>query len=68
MEDEISNASDTCERKEKCIQLSMGKPEVQKPLQISRSKLENNIKSQLKSVLRVDWIHLAQDRDMDEIL
>jgi len=30
--------------------MSMGKPEVQKPLQSSRSKLENNIKSQLKMV------------------
>jgi len=30
----------------------MGKPEVQKPLESSRSELENNIKSQLKSVLR----------------
>jgi len=29
----------------------MGKPEVQKPLESSRSKLEN-IKSQLKSVMR----------------
>lgn len=30
----------------------MGKPEVQNPLESSRSKLENSIKSQLRSVLR----------------
>jgi len=29
----------------------MGKPDIQKPLESSRSKLENNIKSQLKSIL-----------------
>jgi len=36
----------------KIYRVLMGKPEVQKPLESSRSKLENNIKSQLKSGLR----------------
>jgi hypothetical protein len=52
MEDEIRNQVTRKNVKRNVYRLLMGKPEVQKPLESSRSKLENNIKSQLKSCLR----------------
>jgi hypothetical protein len=47
----------------------MGKPEVKKPFESSRPKLEITLNQGLKVVWDgAEWIHLAQDRDMEEIV
>jgi hypothetical protein len=46
--------------------VSMGKPEVKSPLGRPRSRWEDNIKADLQEVGcgGIDWIELAQDREM----
>jgi len=48
------------------FRVSVGKPEGQRPLERPRRRWEDNIKMDLQEVGcgGIDWIELAQDRDM----
>jgi hypothetical protein len=43
----------------------VGKPEGKNPLERSRLRWENGVRMDLREIgwVRVEWIHLAQDRD-----
>jgi hypothetical protein len=45
---------------------NIGKPEGKRPLLVSRRRYEDNIRTSFKKTAweDVDWIHLAQDRDL----
>jgi hypothetical protein len=48
---------------EKCIRVSVKKPEGRRPLERPRRRWEDNIKMDLREVeWGMDWIDLAQDR------
>jgi hypothetical protein len=49
----------------KVYETLVGKPERKRPLRRPRRKWEDNIRMDLREIVRevVDWIHLAQDRD-----
>jgi hypothetical protein len=50
---------------EKCLNLFVRKPEVERPLVRHRLRREDNIRMDLREIgwEGVDWTHLAQDRD-----
>jgi hypothetical protein len=62
----MDGACSTHRREEKCIQVSVGKPERKKPLGGLRHRWEeDNIRIDIREIRTegVDWIHLAQNRD-----
>jgi hypothetical protein len=52
-------------RYEKCIYVLVVKPEGKRKLGIHRRRWEDNIRTNLREIgwERVDWMHVAQDRD-----
>jgi hypothetical protein len=66
MEDEMGRACSTNEAKRKACRILVGKPEGKRTLGRPRRRWVDNIKMDLREIGwgGMDWIYLAQDRDL----